>query len=82
MILHGQTNGVYKVLSHLAISEDTVLDCNLHFRVIFREFSQTHEGSHNDMTTRSIDAITLGPNGNPQNRIRCFNISTGKILQR
>ena len=69
-------------MSPLAIVEGTVLDYNLHFRVIFGEFLQTYEGARNDMTSRCVDAIALGPNGNLQGGIRCFSLSTGRVLQR
>ena len=49
---------------------------------MFGEFVQANEGTHNDMTPRSIDAISLGSNGNLQVGIKCFGLSTGKILQR
>ena len=69
-------------LSPLSIAEGTVLDFNLHFRVIFGEFMQACEGSTNTMKQRMIDAIALGPNGNSQGGIRCYSLESGKILQR
>ena len=57
-------DGVSKILSPLAIVEGIVLDYNVHFRVIYGEFLQTYEGTHNDISPRTIDAMALGPNGN------------------
>ena len=74
--------GVSKFLSPLAIVEGTVVDYNLHFKVIFGEFVQTYEGTKNDMGARCVDAIALGPNGNLQGGIRCFSLATGRILHR
>jgi len=74
-------SGVSQVLSPLVIVEGLVVDYNLHFKVIFREFLQTYEGTKNDMIPRTIDAIALGPNGNLQGGIRCFSLATGKVLQ-
>ena len=74
--------GASDVLPPLTIVEGTVLDYNLHFRVIFGEFLQTHEGTKNDMTPRAVDTIALGPNGNLQGGIRCFSLETGRVLCR
>ena len=64
--------GVSKILSPLVIVEGVTLDFNLYFRVIFEEFVQTYEGTKNNMTPRSVDAIALGPNSNLQGGIRYF----------
>ena len=34
------------------------------------------------MKARTVTAIALGPNGNLQGGIRCYNLVTGKILSR
>ena len=75
-------DGVSQVLSPLAIVEGISLDYNLHFKVIFGEFLQTHEGTKNDMSPRTVDVIASGPNGNLQGEIRCFSLATCKVLQR
>ena len=49
---------------------------------MFGEFLQTHEGARNDMTLRTVDTLTLGPNTNLQGRIRHFILATRKALQR
>ena len=59
-----------------------MLDYNLNFRVVFGVFAQTCDGTLNDTSPRSTDALELGPNSNFQGGINCFNLSTGKILQR
>jgi len=74
--------GVSQTLSPLSIVEGTVLDFNLHFKVIFGEFVQTCEGTDNTMKARTVDALALGPNGNLQGGIRCYSLDSGKILQR
>jgi len=74
--------GVSNVLPPVTIIEGTVIDYYKHFHVVFGEFVQTFEGSDNTMNKRTIDAIALGPNGNLQGGIRCFSLSTGKILSR
>ena len=75
-------SGVSKILSSLTIVEGVVLDYELHFRVIFGEFVQTYEGTRNDMTARTVDALALGPNGNLQGGIRCFSLASGRVFQR
>jgi len=56
--------GIFQILSPLSIVEDTILDFDLYFKVIFGEFLQMYEGSDNTMKARTIDDIALGPNGN------------------
>ena len=58
------------------------MDYNLHFRVIYGEFLQTYEGTKNDMTPRTVDAIAMGPNGNLQGGIRCMSLGSGRFLDR
>ena len=56
--------GVSETLSSLTIVKGKALDFNLHFRVVFGKFLQTHEGTKTDMILRATDAVELGPNGN------------------
>ena len=70
--------GVSNALSPATIIEGTVIDYHKHFHVVFGEFVQTFEGSDNTMNKRTIDAIALGPNGG----IRCYSLSTCRILSR
>ncbi|OEU10337.1 hypothetical protein FRACYDRAFT_247347 [Fragilariopsis cylindrus CCMP1102] len=74
--------GVSQYLSPLTILEGIVLDYNLHFQVIFGEYIHTYDETTNTMKSRSVEAIALGPNGNLQGGIRCYNLVTGKILSR
>ena len=74
--------GVSKVLPPLTIVEGLTLDYCLLFRVIYGEHVQTYEGTRNDMTARTVDALALGPNINVQGGIRCYSIGTGRVLQR
>ena len=74
--------GVSQYLSPLTILEGVVLDYNLHFQVIFGEYIHTYDETTNTMKSRSVEAIALGPNGNLQGGIRCYNLVTGKILSR
>jgi len=74
--------GVSNVLLPVTIIEGTVIDYYKHFHVVFGEFVQTFKGSDNTMNKLTIDAIALGPNGNLQGGIRCFSLSTCRILSR
>ena len=74
--------GVSKVLPLLIIVERLVLDYNLHFKVVFGEYLQTYEGTHNDLTLHTINALVLGPNMNMQGSIRCYSLAIGQVLQR
>lgn len=74
--------GVSQYLSPLTILEGVVLDYNLHFQVIFGEYVHTYDDTTNTMKSRTVGAIALGPNGNLQGGIRCYNLVTGKILSR
>ena len=74
--------GVSQYLTPLTILEGVVLDYNLHFQVIFGEYVDTYDETTNTMKSRTVTAIALGPNGNLQGGIRCYNLVTGKILSR
>ena len=74
-------NGLSKVLPPIMIIESIVLDFNIYFKFIFREFIQTYKETDNTITPRTIDAIALGLCGNLQGRIQCFSLLTGWILQ-
>ena len=70
-----------KVLSQLTTIEGMTLDCHLHFRVTREEFLQTYEGIRNDVSTRRVDTLSLGPNRNMQGGIRCCSLGTESVLQ-
>ena len=72
--------GVSQILSPLTITEGIVLNYNLYFKVIFKEFVQTYKGTDNSMNYRTINAIALEPNENLQDRIRCYSFVTDRIL--
>ena len=67
---------VSKVLPLLTTIEGITLDYHLHFRVMHGEFVQTYEGTRNDMSLRTVDALVLVPNGNMQGSIRCYSLGT------
>ena len=73
-------SGASKVLTPLNIVESACLDWNLHFRIICGQFIQHYEGYRNNMTSRSVDAIGLGPSGNVQGGIRCLSLAKVRIL--
>ena len=70
------------MLSPLTIVEGVAVDYNLHFQVMFGDFVQTYEGTRNDVTLRTIDALGLVPNGNLQGGVHCFSLGTGRVLNR
>ena len=66
----------------MSIIEETVVDYNLYFRVIFREFLQTYEGTTNTMASITIEALALGLSGNVKGEIMRFSLTRGRILHR
>ena len=67
--------GVSKVLPPLIIVEGLVLDYNLYFDIVFREYLQTCEGTHNNLTLHTIGTLALGPSRNMQDGIRCYSLA-------
>ena len=65
------------MLPLLTIVERLVLDYNLHFNVVFREYLQTCKGTRNDLTLHTINSLALGSNENMQDGIRCYSLATG-----
>ena len=53
-----------------------------HAKYQFGEYFQTHETSRNDMTECTLDAIFVGPVGNPQGGFYVSNLSTGEQIKR
>ena len=72
--------GVSQIIPLLTIVEDIVLDYDLQLRVMFGEHAQTFEGSDNEMTPHTVDALALVPNGNLQDGIKCFSFLSGQVL--
>ena len=75
-------DGVSQFLPPITIVEGLALDFNKHFHLIYGEYIHTYEGTTNDMKTRTIGAIALGPSGNLQGGVRCYSLLTGKVLLR
>ena len=71
----------FKDPSTIQNSRRHVLRLQSSFRAIYGEFLQKHDGTRNDMTSRSADSITLVPNGNLQGGIRSFSLPTGLTMQ-
>ena len=74
--------GVSQVLPPITIVEGLKPNFKKHFHVIFGEYMMTYEGTTNGMDSRTTGAIALGPSTNIQGGIRCFSLTTGKILHR
>ena len=75
--------GISRVMPPITIVEGTILDFNIHFPVIFGKFVHTYEGTHNNMTPRTVKALALDPAiNNLQGVVHCFSLYTGKILTR
>ena len=58
--------GVYQFLSLLTILEGIVIDYNLHFQVIFCEYTHTYKTTTNTTKSRTVGSMTLGPTGSLQ----------------
>ena len=58
------------------------MDYNKHFHVIFGEYLHTYEGTTNTMKERTVTGLALWPSGNLQGGIRCYSLTTGKVLHR
>eukprot|EP00957_Ditylum_brightwellii_P011842 892593-Ditylum_brightwellii.AAC.1 len=53
-----------------------------HCRIPFGAYAQTHEEGSNDMSERTLGAISLGPVGNVQGSYKFMNLRTGKLIHR
>ena len=71
---------VPSVMLPLIIVEGTVLDYHLHFKVSYGKFLQKCEVTKNDMSSRAVDALTLGPNSNLEVGIKWFSLDSGRVL--
>ena len=74
--------GISLFLSPLSIVKGTILDYELYFKAILREFMQTYKDTNNIMKVRTVDAIAFGSNRNLQEGIQYFSLETWKCLQR
>ena len=71
-----QIVGVSQVFLPIFIIEGVVLDYKYYFRIIFREYLQTYKGMRNNITSRTIDTLVLGPNENRQKGICYYSFAT------
>ena len=74
--------GMSQILPPATIVEGLVIDYDKYFHVIFGEYTHTYEGTTNDMKSRTVGSLALGPSGNVQGGIRCYSLHTGKVLHR
>lgn len=74
--------GVSTTLSPRVIVTGRGVDYNAHCQLEYGEYVQTHEEHSNDMGSRTIGAIALGPSGNSQRGYHFMSLSTGKRLHR
>ena len=74
--------GVSQILPPLTIVKGIALDYNKHFHVIPGEYLHTYEGTTNTMRERTTSCLALGPSDNLQGGVRCYSLSTGKVLHR
>ena len=58
------------------------LDYNLHVRLEFGQYVQTHEEHSNAMSEQTMGAICLGPNGNQQGGHWFLSLATGQRITR
>ena len=68
------------MLPSVSIIEGVVLDYKYYFRIIFREYLQTYKGMRNNITSRTIDALVLGPNENRQEGICYYSFATDQVF--
>jgi len=59
-------DGILKTLSPRAIVTGLLSDFNLHFKLEFGSYEQTHEDHNNSMAPRTKGATLLRPTGNSQ----------------
>ena len=58
------------------------INYNKHVRIEFGSYVQTHETHTNDMRSRTVGAICLGPSGNEQGGHYFMSLATGRRLHR
>ena len=75
-------HGVSQNLPPVTNLEGIALDNNLHFQVIFDEYTHVYDRTDNTMKARTTGAIALGPSGILQGGVRFYNLTPGKILHR
>jgi hypothetical protein len=75
-------DGASSTLSPWHLLTGKHLDFNKHVRAEFGAYAQTHEQHSNDMNSRTLGAICLGPSGNEQGGHWFLSLSTGKRIHR
>ena len=75
-------DGISKTLSPRAIVTGLLPDFNLHCKLEFGSYVQTHEDRNNSMAPRTTGAISLRPTGNSQGRYYFYSLNMGKHLNR
>ena len=68
-------------LSPMTIIQGTIVDYNLHFRMLYGEYAQTRDATDNTMKPRTTSAIAMGPNRNFQG-VAFFSLTTERIFNR
>jgi len=76
--------GISHVFSPREFVTGRVLDFKKDCRVPFGAYVEASEGTviTNDMSQRTRACISLGPSGNLQGSLKCFDLLTGKVLTR
>jgi hypothetical protein len=77
-------SGVSTVLSPQEIVTHHKMDFDKHCRVRFGAYVEAHEDPDisNTLRDRTTACIALGPTGNLQGSIACFDLETGRVLKR
>ena len=77
-------NGVSDTISPGTLLTGIVPDFNKHYKLNFGSYVQTHEENapRNSMATRTIGAITLGPDNSQQGGYWFMSLNTGKKIHR
>ena len=73
-------SGASQESNPLTIIEDFVLKYDVHFQVIFGEYSQPYKVTDNTMQERTVSTIAIGPSGNIQGGVLLFSLDTGHVV--
>jgi len=72
--------GISRMLSPRAIVTELLPDFNLHCKLEFGSYVQTHEDHNNSMAPRNTGAISLRPTGSSQGGYYFYSLNMGKHL--
>eukprot|EP00956_Cyclotella_meneghiniana_P035517 scaffold115573_cov38-Cyclotella_meneghiniana.AAC.1 len=77
-------NGVSKVYSPREIVTGMSIDFKAHARARFGSYIEASEDADitNNMQGRTVPCICLGPSGNVQGSVVCYNLETKKVIKR